>query len=206
LGGFVFIMEDYEKYLVDCSRCGHWAFGRKIMGEVCKACHNTGKVFDPKLILCNMCAGPMRPLGTGNEQYVHGLEAEVVGSYESYHLFDMTHYKFNFCEECLRKLFDQCKIPPRIDLDFAAGSELSTYSDDKSHYDYRVWKDNGGHHQAYLNKKCNVVKECPETAVYTILMSGDFTEDCCCEEHKETHIYSNSKLTKFIPNVLKAFL
>ena len=74
------------------------------------------------------------------------------------------------------------------------------------HIEYRVWKDTGGHHQAYLERRCNAIKECPSQALYTVLHNNDFTEECACEEHKDKHLYSNSKLTKFIPNVLKPFL
>ena len=209
MGGFLFIMEEIEKLLIDCSHCGHWDIARKIMGDICKACNNTGKVRDPKRILCNMCAGPMRPLGTENEQYVHGIETSVLGGYQSYHLFDMTRYHFNFCEECLRKMFDQCKISPRIEeCNFDGGAEEAfTYAQDKEHYDYKVWSDTGGHHQAYLDRKCNRAKNCPNTALYTVLYRGEFTENCACEEHKEVWFHANyNKLTKFIPNVLKAFL
>jgi len=32
------------------------------------------------------------------------------------------------------------------------------------------------------------------------------TAGCCCEEHKDLYAYSNSKLTKFISNILKPYL
>lgn len=193
---------------VDCSRCGHWTeeYRRE---SICKGCNNTQKVIDPREILCNMCAGPMTPIGTHNEQYPHGLYgAHVMGGYDSYHLFDMSRYAFSFCEECLRKLFNQCKIKPDVEeISFDGDVEGTTAWDrDQEAYEYRVWKDTGGHHQAYLDRKCNNVKDCQNTATYTILHSSSFTEECSCEEHKELRLYSNSKLTKFIPHVLKPFL
>lgn len=156
-----------------------------------------------------MCGETMCPIGTHNEQYPHGLhEAQVIGGYESYHLFDMTRYTFSFCEKCLRTMFNQCKIKPIVSyMDFDGNvAREESYQRDLEDYEYRVWKDSGGHHQAYLDRKCNFVKDCPNRAVYTQLISNDFTEGCCCEEHKNLFGYGNSKLTKFIPNVLKPFL
>lgn len=171
----------------------------------CALCKNTRQIIDPKEILCNLCGESMCPLGTMNEQHPHGLhEAKVAGGYDSHHLFDMTSYTFSFCEKCLRELFNQCKIKPNIydNIDHAP----KTWEEEQKEYEYRVWKDNGGYHQAYLNKKCNFVKDCPNEAIYTHFVSDEFTEGCCCEEHKNLFVYINSKLTKFIPNMLKAFL
>lgn len=201
-----------EHVYVDCNRCGHWDEGRR-RREVCEQCNNTRQTIDPKEILCNMCGGYQRPIGQHNEQYPHGLEdAEVTGGYDSYHIFDCTTYKFSVCEQCLRGLFNQFKIPPlvidRIGNDIASLSKTreQLWKEDQEAYEYRVWKDKGGHHQAYLDKKCNFVKDCPNKAVYTQLISGDFTENCSCEEHKHLWAYGNSKLTKFIQNILKPFL
>lgn len=196
--------------LVECKRCNHWSDAYR-RGQVCSNCNNTKLARDPREILCNMCGGCMCPIGTMNESYPHGLhEATVSGGYDSYHLFDTTNYQFSFCEECLRKLFIQCKIPPTI-THYMGGeddnlSNEQIWKDDLRYYEYRIWKDNGGHHQAYVNKKCNAVKDCPNAAVYTKLNSNDFTEDCNCEDHKDLHMYSNSTLVPFISNVLKPFL
>jgi hypothetical protein len=205
MGGFCITMNKEHNY-VDCTRCGHWdnETRRKI---ICESCNNTRQVIDPKEILCNNCGGPQRPLGTHNEQYSHGLEAEVTGGYESYHLFDMTTYKFSICEKCLREMFNQFAIKPII-IDRLGNDEgpIDLWAHDQEMYEYRVWKDTGGHHQAYLDRTCNFVKGCLNRAEYTQLISNDFTENCSCEEHKSLWRYSNSKLTKFIPNVLKPFL
>jgi hypothetical protein len=183
----------------------------------CRDCNNTRQVIDPKDILCNMCGGTMCPLGTMNEQRPNGLyNSKVSGGYESYHLLDMTSYIFSLCEECLRKLFIQCKIPPKV-IEYGIDQNLDgslciddrneqSWEDDQKYYEFRVWKDNGGHHQAYLDRKCNAVKNCPNKAKYTLLHDyTKFTEEALCEEHKD-HSYVNSSLTKFIPNVLKPFL
>lgn len=175
----------------------------------CRQCKNTRQVINPEEILCNLCGECMCPLGTMNEQYPHGLHnAKVTGGYDSYHLFDMTTYIFSFCEKCLRRLFNDCKIKPSL-YDTSFEGELTSeeqWDRDQEAYEYRVWKDEGGHHQAYLDRKCNFAKECPNEAIYTQLISDEFTENCSCEEHKKLWSYANSKLTKFIPNVLKPFL
>jgi hypothetical protein len=172
--------------------------------NLCKLCNNSGLVPDPKDILCNSCGGSMRPLGTMNEQYSHGLEAKVGGGYDSYHLFDMTSYEFKICEKCLRNMFNNFAIPPTV-VD-TLGDPQHLYEQDKHAYDYRVWKDDGGHHQAYLNKLCNSAKNCPNTAIYTIFHSEKFSEDTACEEHKSFRLYSNSRLNNFISDNLKVFL
>lgn len=198
-----------ENNYVDCQHCQGWTDTqrRKI---VCNLCNNTRRAIDPKDILCNLCGGNMCPLGTHNEQYPHGLyNAKVTGGYDSYHLLDMNDYTFNFCEKCLRQLFVQCKIKPVVSND---GSEyvISTLEErwdlDQQSYEYRVWTDDGGYHQAYLNRKCNVEKDCPNDAAYTYLYNEEFTEACCCEEHKNDGLYLHRRLVKFIPNTLKAFL
>jgi hypothetical protein len=160
----------------------------------------------------------MCPIGTMNEQVPHGLhDAQVIGGYDSYHLFDMSKYTFSFCEGCLRKLFVQCKIKPRInDMLFPQvldgntpleEGEEESWERDQTSYEYRVWYDNGGHHQAYLDKKCNRVKDCPNQAIYTRLYRGEFTEESSCEEHKDHFFQDNChSLVKFIPNILKPFL
>jgi len=192
---------------VECQRCNHWTQDLRLE-RLCEACNNTQQVIDPKEKLCNLCAGPMSPLGTPNEQYDHGLtKAHVMGGYNSYHLLDMSRYTFSLCEECLRKLFIQFKIKPDVDdMDFDGGAHEDSWENDQRCYEFRVWKDAGGHHQAYLDRKCNAIKDCQSKALYTVLHNNDFTEECACEEHKEMHLYSNSKLTKFIPHVLKPFL
>lgn len=199
-----------EKKYVTCSAC-LWQLenypDRDWAKDPCNLCKNTRKVIDPTTILCNMCGGFQRPVGDHNEQYPSGLEGvTVTGGYDSYHLFDMTSYTFSFCERCLRKMFNECKIPPLVIDRLDSGLNPTGWKEDQEAYEYRVWKDDGGHHQAYLDKKCNFVKDCPNKAVYTQLISDDFTENCCCEEHKHLWAYGNSRLTKFIQNMLKPFL
>ena len=190
--------------------------------DPCCQCKNTRQIEDPKDILCNLCGGHMChditvASGRWNTDRPFGLyNKKVSGSYESYHLFDMTSYTFSFCEECLRKLFIQCKIPPKV-TEYGMGTNIdgslvlvdgegSSWEEDLHSYEYRLWCDNGGHHQAYLNGQCNSIKDCANKAAYTLLHNDTkFTENAFCEEHKDRK-YFNSTLTKFIPNVLKPFL
>jgi len=195
---------------VECQHC-KWQLqnfpDKDWFEQPCERCKNTRQVPNPQEILCNLCGECMcPPPGTMNEQIPHGLyQASVTGGYDSYHLLDMTTYTFNFCEKCLRQLFIQCKIKPNVYNSFKPPDE-DPWKEDQKYYEYRVWKDTGGHHQAYLNKKCNAVKGCPNDAVYTRLHNEDFDENCCCEEHKETRAYGNSSLVPFISNNLKSFL
>lgn len=201
-----------ENDLVKCKSC-EWQTqqeGYDPTKHTCIKCHNTRLVPDPRDILCNLCGECMCPIGTMNEQYPHGLHnASVVGGYDSYHLFDMTEYTFSFCEKCLRQLFMKCKIKPQInDIDFH-NNKINEYSwdDDQIPYEYKLWKDSGAHHQAYLDKKCNAIKDCPNTAIYSVLFSDDFTEDTSCEEHKDHWNYStNSKLVLYISEVAQLFI
>jgi hypothetical protein len=200
------MQEEQKSNLVDCNRCGHWSDERRFK-EVCEQCNNTRKTVDPSTILCNRCGECMRPLRTMNEQYPHGLEgAKITGGYDSYHLFDMTTYTFSICEKCLRELFNQFKVPPKVEDTMDLQPIEYAWKRDQEAYEYRVWKDEGGHHKAYMEKRCNSIKDCPNRAVYTLLHSGDFSEDSACEEHKEKRLYSNTRFTKFISPVLRAFL
>jgi len=186
----------------------------------CRRCNNTRLVISPDEILCNLCGESMCPLdaGNSNSQAPNGLyKARVDGGYDSEHLLDMTGYTFSFCELCLRKLFMLCKIKPTITelemgntpdggLGYVEG-ENGSWEADQNYYEYREWKRLGGFHEAYLNKMCNSVKDCPNKAIYTVLFSDEFSEYSSCEEHKSEHNNTiNATFVKFISNILKPFL
>jgi len=200
-----------EPIYVKCNSCS-WQLenypDRNWEVNPCPHCKNTRLVIDPKEILCNLCGECMCPLGTMNEQCPHGLhEAQVTGGYDSYHLLDMNVYTFSICEECLRKLFMVAKIPPQVHDVQERAREDYTFEDDQKAYEYREWKSLGGFHQAYLNKKCNAETLCPKKALYTVMLNDEFTEDSCCEEHKDKWtLCINADLVPFISNVLKPFL
>ena len=197
---------------VQCGWCINWNPDDRDFAD-CPRCNGVRKINDPKEILCNLCGGCMCPEpGSMNEQVPFGLyNAKVDGGYESYHLFDMTRYTFSFCEKCLRELFIKCKIKPIVS-DLGINGNLNSYiitdtewERDQEAYEYREWIHNGGLHQAYMNKKCNQKKDCPNDAIYTIWLNDHFTEECSCEEHKrkETRCV---KYVKFIAPNLRAFL
>jgi hypothetical protein len=194
---------------VVCKRCENWDLFKR-QKELCSRCNNSQMVIEPAKVLCNRCGLSLRPLGTHNEQNQHGLEnVYVYGGYDSYHLHDMIGYNFSICEKCLRELFNQFVIPPNVSdgTDDLNTIPSWTWEADSVLYDYKIWKDGGGHHQAYLDKKCNQVKNCINNAVYSILIDSEFTEDTSCEEHKEKGNFAlNQKFVKFISNNLKPFL
>lgn len=202
-----------EHTYVKCNYCA-WELEQGVrdwIARPCSRCANTRQVVNPKEILCNMCGESMCPditvlSGKWWSEEPHGLyQAKVSGGYESYHLLDLNTYNFSFCEACLRKLFNQCKVKPEI-YDAIDHSPIP-WEDDQDIYENRIWRDDGGHHKAYLERKCNRHRDCNKEAVYTVMLSDEFTEDSACEEHKKYwNDCVNAKLVKFIPNVLKAFL
>jgi len=207
---------DIENKYINCSAC-NWAL-EKGWEKDCRVCDNTRQV-TPLQILCNMCGETMCPIGTMNEKYPHGLvSAKVIGGYNSTHLLDMNCYQFSLCEKCLRQLFIQFKIKPDVFCASHIPQEGMTvlypsfipdtnWEEDQYQYEYDMWRENGSYHQAYLNGKCNLVKDCNNDAVYTVKYSDEFTEDCCCEEHsKKRSNVLNAKLVQFISNILKPFL
>lgn len=195
---------------VECDWCKNWVQDEKTK-RLCGRCQNTRLVQNPRDILCNMCGECMCPLGTMNEQSPNGLHnAIVVGGYDSYHLLDCHSYKFSLCEKCLRDMFSKAKIKPSISEVWLSPVETERkvkWEDDQNWYEYKVWRDGGGHHQNYLDQKCNCIQNCPNKAEYTVWYSDEFSEDCVCEEHKDYHhLVVNATLTKFVKNHLKPFL
>jgi len=194
-------MKNNKKYnMVACDFCKSYDDKARYFNE-CSQCNGTRIVRDPKDILCNMCGESMCMLNSHNSQSPYGLyEANVMGQYNSYHLFDLTTYKFSICEKCLRVMFNQFKIKPEV-----FGIEDGNFEEDQEAYEYRLWCDNGGHHKAYLERKCNIIKDCNNIAEYSELVNGEFSESCCCEEHK-SKIFFTENLIKFVCNELKPFL
>ncbi len=199
-----------EPTYVECDRCKNWQHDYK-SERLCPKCQNTRKVRNPLEILCNLCGECMCPIGTYNEQNPNGLYlATVMGGYDSYELLDCHNYTFNLCEKCLRTLFQQAKIKPEIrevSLGMLESERPISWEEDNTWYEYKVWRDNGGHHNAYMNQKCNAVKDCPNKAKYTVWYSEEFSEDALCEEHKDHQKFCvNATLTEFVQNKLKPFL
>jgi len=183
--------------LIDCEYC---KYRLKDKESHCNYCNNSRKIEKP---FCNMCGNSMLITDCG-DNYAYGLfKQKVSGAYNSEHLLDLNAYTFSLCEKCLRNLFNKFNIPPTVD-DYHDGQ--IPYSEDKEIYDYSMWKKNGGAEKAYLKGKCNFVKNCRKKAIYSQFISNRFTENCCCEEHKNIRSFSNSKLKPFVPHHLKGFL
>lgn len=208
-----------EHNFVTCQSC-EWQLNnqsdRDWEAAPCMRCKNTRKIIDPAEILCNLCGGCMCPLGTMNEQIPHGLyDTKVTGGYNSYHLFDLNTYIFSFCEKCLRQLFMQCKIKPTIyDTNMSSGDLENEYTweADQSGYEEQLWQDSDAPHQAYLAKKCNYRKDCPNDAKYSIFYDYEevglkFSEKTCCEAHKNGWANGfNVILKPYVSDKLKPFL
>lgn len=194
--------------LIDCEWCKNWGEDQRFNSH-CLWCKDKRKVIEPSQVLCNLCGGKMTPIHDHNSNEIMGLQdLVVVGGYNSYHLSDMNIYTFSLCEECLRKLFVQSKIKPLVFYSMGP-IDRDHWEEDQRWYEYRVWKDTGGYHQAYMDGKCNAIKDCSNDAIYTVLHGGEddeFSEGAHCEEHKDLHGAINNRLTKFIPANLKAFL
>lgn len=78
---------------------------------------------------------------------------------------------------------------------------------DKKDQDYQLWKNSEAYNQAYLNKICNKIKNCPDEAIYTILWHDEnWSNNCCCKFHKERIVDNNCKYVRYIPPHLKILL
>jgi hypothetical protein len=193
---------------IDCEFCEDWKQEKKIK-ESCPCCAGRGKIQNPEEHLCNNCGSRMHPPKSDpNWQFPNGLSrAKVVGDYSSTHLTDDVIYRFSICEFCLRLMFNNFVIPPALSDNRADAIEFD-YKLDKTNYEYEQWRQSGGFSQAYKNRKCNAVKDCINSAIYTILHGSDtFDEKCACEEHvSEYRNYKWYKIVPFIPDTLKAFV
>lgn len=197
------------KYVV-CQSCINWDDDQRINKD-CYLCKGKRIVKDPEERFCNKCAGRLCPTkGNINYQSPDGLvDAKVVGGPESTHLSDMVAYHFSLCELCLRHLFNECLIPPEVqEYNSSNFDDIISYQTDRDQYEYSEWKKTDKFIENYKNKICNCAKDCKNEAKFTILNgSQTFSEDCCCEPHKENYKNHNwVKLVPFISNTLKSFI
>lgn len=194
------------KFLI-CERCLNWTDEERFTKQ-CHECKDKRIIKHPESQLCNKCGQNLCPPEPNvNWKYPDGLvDALVIGSYDSTHLLDLNAYCFSLCELCLRNMFNECVIPPIVYSD--NDKNKISYSEDKIMYEHSQWRKNGGYLEAYNNRKCNTIKDCPNEAKYSVLHNKNkFSESCVCEEHSST--YSNAtwyKLVPFISKNLKAFL
>lgn len=181
-----------------------------VSSSFCPTCDDTRLIQEHP---CNLCGEDMTMLnGVDNGQIAGLKDISVMGGYNSYHLFDLDNYKFSFCEKCLRKLFEQCVIKPKI-TSFVIDKNIS-WEEDQTAYEYRVWKNDGGFRQAYLNRQCNAIKDCPNKAIYSLQIDSGteyetITEQAFCEECSKNPGYPVSyteKFVKFVSNQVRPFL
>ena len=147
----------------------------------CHSCNGTGILLTRVPTVCNMCSGSMSPAEGPNKEYDHGLvNCVVTGSYDSYHIFDLTNYKFSICELCLRNMFNSFEIPPSVE-DSHDGEE--SYEEDLKAYQNRLWKDAGGFQRNFENGICNDDKDCLNKAEWRELNMFQLTDNIYCNDH-----------------------
>lgn len=191
-------------------KCPHCSNSKKESKCVCI----NGMVPDPDNILCNNCGDKM----CVNDEVIptYGLVHAVVSAgCSSVYLNDTINYHFHICEKCIRNMFLGFKIKPTLteysdprmqnDLIFN-GYPQYTWGEDNDAIEYRLWKKDGHFHKAYLDSRCNVVHYCIQSAKYTYLKSGKFSDTCSCEEHAGYRLYYDDKLVPFINNRIKNFI
>ncbi len=158
---------------------------------------------------CNMCGNSLVNEEHGTELY--GLNnCSITGGYYSTYLVDLHKYNFNLCESCLRTMFNDFKIKPNVQsINFPnlSDPEFSSISwqADQELYEYNEWVRKDGKHLAYLEGRCNLIKDCANKAIYSLFFYNEFSEEACCEKHKDlAPVYTD--LVGFVSNDLKPFL
>ena len=205
-----------EKTYITCTSCHSW--NQEIRSKrVCQLCNNTQLMEDPTTVLCNSCGNCMyfsvnARSGTWQLEPGYGLlNIKVSGGFNSYYLIDMTNYTFNLCEKCIRNLFMNFKIKPRVnDLGYEDSNDVElsetdgSWEKDQEYYENRIWQDSDEFLTKYKNKICNVTKDCQNKAAYSVFHDNiNPTFDAVCEEHT-SDIWGNLKA--FVPNNVRVFL
>jgi len=170
-----------EKY-TECLSCLDFR-SSKLFAEAkgCHKCNGSGIIISNE-IPCNNCGGSLLVDKEHGEQYIDGLiDAKVSGGYFSNHLSDCRSYNFSLCEKCLRKMFDEFKIPPTV-KDYLHGNDVS-YAEDQDWYRYTVWRDSGGKEAKLPTGICNYREYCQAPAKYRAFVSSFLTSDIYCEVH-----------------------
>lgn len=147
--------------------------------------------------LCNYCGESLalnefNHLGLWKSDKPHGLiDAKVQGGYESFHIFDLTEYKFSICEKCLRRMFEEFVIKPETKCYLAAdiSDPPYTYEKDSEYYKQRVWESDGSKKAKLATGICNATEECTNKAewyhfTYYSAEPYHFHEEIVCEKHK----------------------
>lgn len=170
----------------------------------CSLCDGKGFVPRPDAHPCNRCGGSLyTPEGTVSEQVAYGIEhLEITGAYHSEGLNDLHRYTFSLCERCLRAMFQEWKIRPKVELvtlHDIVEKEIE-FEEDQRLWEEGEWRHTGGHALARMQGLCNATKACGKPAAYSVKQSGYLGDECRCEEHKD-HDQNclNAELLPFVP-------
>lgn len=149
----------------------------------CDRCRGSGHILNPKWVTCNMCGGNMSCDSEHDETSMYGTgPLSVSGGYFSPHLTDTTSYHFAFCERCLRTIWNQCKVKPRID--FYMGEDDSTYEEDEEGWKIGQWVKSGGRDRKLPTGICTRDEWCKKKSTHLYVCSGDIvSNERFCEEH-----------------------
>lgn len=152
----------------------------------CRECKGTGFVRSRETYVCNKCGDCLcPPIGTMNQDAPHGLvEATVSGGYDSRHLFDTTNYSFSLCELCLRNLFNECAVPPKISHYMGPG--WKTYQEDRVMWEDRLWEESEAF-MAHTAAGLCTTRLCGHPATQRELISGLPTNVLACDAHARLH-------------------
>ena len=172
-----------------CPSCAEAREGADLTSALrCHPCRGTGVVRRADSFRCNRCGGTM---GVRDEARPHGLvEQTVSGGYSSEHLLDTTTYTFSLCEACLRRLFDECVVPPTIGA-YMGGPAEQSYAEERVAYEWHAWRRVGGHRPRVREGRCNQVVACDARATLWMVSSHGLTDEVACEGHGGRCGYSN---------------
>lgn len=190
-----------ELTYINCPGCAYWKYVTLEMRKPCDFCSDTGKILDPKHIVCNNCGDQLSEHPIHPDSYSH----EVRSVADSKWLTKRTKYTFRLCEQCVRTMLDSFKIPPSVcDTE---GNHEQSYESEVELFLTNKWLKEGGKHQAYLDGKCNERRKCPNSAIYSLFIGGKFTENSLCEQCSKNYFkIKDFELKPFVPNDLRAFL
>lgn len=107
--------------LIECPNCLSKRKGGDLQGAlICSRCSGNGILKEVFEILCNNCGkNIIKSPETCRAQSSCSTSGNLIGitvdgNYDSFYLFDGTSYTFSICEECLRNMFENFKIKPKV--------------------------------------------------------------------------------------------
>lgn len=120
------------------------------------------------------------------------LNVSVIGGYVSDYLNDGNQYIFSLCEKCLRGMFENFKVKPKINT--CGYNNNITYQEDLNSRKITDWYNNYDAQTAKLKLGiCNFTEECQNTGWWR-LFNGDLTFNLNCDEHKNERLNHGYRL------------